>query len=96
MATIVGIALFYFIFFIFFIFFFLFIYFFLFQKTAHKPKSKTFSDVYSEPCQTSKMKRFAKIVNSFYSLTTSTKRSILVQTPLFWPKLNKQNIAYRK
>ena len=35
------------------------------------------SDPYSEPCQTSKMKRFAKIVKGFYPLPISTKRSIL-------------------
>ena len=31
----------------------------------------------SEPCQTSKMGRFMKIVNGFQRLTVSTKRSIL-------------------
>ena len=33
--------------------------------------------VYSEPCQTSKVKRFAKMVNDFYPLTVFAKRSIL-------------------
>ena len=32
---------------------------------------------YSEPCQTSKMKRFPEIVNCFQPLTIFTKRSIL-------------------
>ena len=35
------------------------------------------SEAYSEPCQISKIVRFAKIVNSFQSLTIFAKRSIL-------------------
>ena len=35
------------------------------------------AEAYSEPCQTSKMERFAKIINSFQPLTTFAKRSIL-------------------
>ena len=34
-------------------------------------------EAYSEPCQLSKMERFAKIVDGFYLLTISAKRSIL-------------------
>ena len=37
----------------------------------------TDSEAYSEPCQTSKMDRFAKMVRSFYPLTIFVKRSIL-------------------
>ena len=33
--------------------------------------------VYSEPCQTSKVTRFAKMVNDFQPLTVFAKRSIL-------------------
>ena len=35
------------------------------------------SEAYSEPCQIAKIVRFAKIVNSFQSLTIFAKRSIL-------------------
>ena len=35
------------------------------------------TEVYSEPCQTSKMKRVVKIVNAFQPLTIFTKGSIL-------------------
>ena len=35
------------------------------------------TEAYPEPCQTSKMERFAKIVNDFYPLTIFTRRSIL-------------------
>ena len=35
------------------------------------------SEVYSDSCQISKMKRFAKIFNSFEPLTIFTKHSIL-------------------
>ena len=41
------------------------------QMMILKPK------VYSEPCQTSKVKRFAKMVNDFHPLTVFAKRSIL-------------------
>ena len=34
-------------------------------------------EVYSKPCQTSKMERFAKIFNDFYPLTFFAKRTIL-------------------
>ena len=34
-------------------------------------------DTYSEPCETSKMERFVKIVNNFKPLTIFGKRSIL-------------------
>ena len=34
------------------------------------------TDMYSKPCQTSKMEQFAKAVNSFQPLTIFTKRSI--------------------
>ena len=34
-------------------------------------------ELYSQPCQTSKMERFGKIVNRFQRLTIFTKRSIL-------------------
>ena len=33
--------------------------------------------VYSEPCQTSKVTRFAKMFNDFHPLTVFAKRSIL-------------------
>ena len=39
--------------------------------------SEANSEAYQEPCQTSKMKVFAKIVNEFSSLTVFTKSSIL-------------------
>ena len=32
-----------------------------------------YSKTYSEPCQTSKMECFAKIINDFYPLTTFAK-----------------------
>ena len=35
------------------------------------------SEVYLEPCQTSKMELFAKVVNSFYPQTSFSKSSIL-------------------
>ena len=35
------------------------------------------SEAYSEPCQTSKMERFEKIVNSFHLLTVFAKRFIV-------------------
>ena len=35
------------------------------------------SEVYSEPCQLSKMKRFAETVNSLEPLTIFTKAAIL-------------------
>ena len=38
---------------------------------------KTNSEVYSEPCQTSRMELFAKIVNGFSFLTIFTKISII-------------------
>ena len=38
---------------------------------------KTDTMAYSEPCQTSKMERFTKIVNCLKSLTIFVKRSIL-------------------
>ena len=34
-------------------------------------------ETYSEPCQTSKMERFAKTVSAFYALAIFVKRSIL-------------------
>ena len=36
-----------------------------------------FPEAYSEPCHTSEMKNFAKIVNSFKPLTIFAKRSTL-------------------
>ena len=36
-----------------------------------------YSEAYSEPCQTCKMERFAKIFNGFYPLTNFAKRFIL-------------------
>ena len=50
--------------------------------TGGSPYTKTLfnllpnSEVYSEPCQTSKMELFAKKVNSFVSLTSFAKRFI--------------------
>ena len=38
---------------------------------------KFLSEAYSEPCQTSKIVRFTKIVNGFEQLTIFAKRSIL-------------------
>ena len=35
------------------------------------------TEAYSEPCQASKMKRFAKIVHSFQSWTIFAKHSVL-------------------
>ena len=35
------------------------------------------SEVYPGPCQTSKMKRFVKTVNSFWPLAITAKHSIL-------------------
>ena len=35
------------------------------------------TEAYSEPCQTSKIESFAKIVNGFMPLTIFAKRSIL-------------------
>ena len=40
-------------------------------------KSNAFTEVYSEPSQTSKMEFFAKLGESFQSLTTFAKSSIL-------------------
>ena len=37
----------------------------------------TSKEAYSQPCQTSKIERFVKIINSFTPLTVFTKRSIL-------------------
>ena len=37
----------------------------------------TFTEVYSEPCQTSKMDTFAKIVNGLKPLIVFVKNSIL-------------------
>ena len=42
-----------------------------------KLKWSQMRQTFSEPCQTSEMRRFTKIVNSFYSLTISAKHSIL-------------------
>ena len=39
-------------------------------------KSESSPEAYSEPCRTSKIKRFAKIVKGFQPLTTSAKRSV--------------------
>ena len=40
-------------------------------------QSDQLTEAYSELCQTSKVERFADIVNDFYSLITFAKRSIL-------------------
>ena len=42
-----------------------------------KLKWSQMRQTFSELCQTSEMRRFMKIVNSFYSLTISAKHSIL-------------------
>ena len=47
------------------------------QRFLYIKKKKKNSEVYSEPCETSKMELFAKIVKGFHSLTILTKRSIL-------------------
>ena len=39
--------------------------------------TRSYSEAYSEPCQASKMERFAKQVNVFQPLTFFAKRSIL-------------------
>ena len=43
----------------------------------HEKKNPYRADVYSGPCQTSKMELFAKIVNSFLPLTIFKKRFVL-------------------
>ena len=40
-------------------------------------QSDQLTETYSELCQTSKVERFADIVNDFYPLITYAKRSIL-------------------
>ena len=51
------------------------------QITALKHFQNTWSkyctEAYSEPCHTSEMGRFAKIINDFQLLTVFTKSSIL-------------------
>ena len=42
-----------------------------------KSSENAWAVAYSEPCQTSKMERFAKIFNSLKPLTISAKRTIL-------------------
>ena len=57
----------------------------LFQKICQNqqnyveilPQNVFITQAYSEPCQTSKIERFAKIVNVFQPLTTFAKRTIL-------------------
>ena len=48
----------------------------------HRSRKK--SEAYSEPCQTSKMKCFAKIINGLKLLTIFAKRSILDVWTFFW------------
>ena len=48
-----------------------------FKGKDHVLIKKSKSEAYSEPCQTSKRERFAKIVNGIHSLTVFAKCSIL-------------------
>ena len=47
------------------------------QMNAIKPHSLTYSEAYSEPCQTSKMEFFAKLVNGDQTLTIFANSLIL-------------------
>ena len=51
------------------------------------------TEAYSEPYQTSKMKRFAKIVNVYKSLNDFTKRSILDSDQALNTPLNGASLA---
>ena len=50
---------------------------FLFSKKSTNLPQSQYSEKYSESCQTSKMKCFAKTVNGFYPLTIFAKHAIL-------------------